>query len=258
MKPEIINEVRKALHAFIGSAFPVDRSIEACGHSWSHAYLDQVVLRAKEVIAKLGAAALEEKEAEAVASNPEVDSDDLFRTMDNQLCEFALRWELDGDYLRCRKCKRPHIASKADIAFSHASDCKVIGKAETHPWKTFISILQHLYARPQPTAALVEAAKVAREAPVAWQSVENTKFVTTDKNIVAEWRKSGCEVRPLYTSPQQHLLAAELLEAAKLAEKVLNWVDRADDDRGFIREGEWEPIQEAIATLSAVIEKEGV
>lgn len=65
--------------------------------------------------------------------------------MDSQtndlLLDFAQRWKLDGDYLRCRKCNRPHIASKADMPFSHMAGCKLEEKATQHPWLILRDIL---------------------------------------------------------------------------------------------------------------------
>jgi hypothetical protein len=66
--------------------------------------------------------------------------------MNNALCDFARRWKLDGDWLVCKKCKRPHIASKADQRFVHESNCKA--DSETHPWLTPMKILTPLYAAP--------------------------------------------------------------------------------------------------------------
>ncbi|MGE6916717.1 hypothetical protein [Achromobacter kerstersii] len=71
--------------------------------------------------------------------------------MNNALCGFSMRWNLDGDYMRCRKCKRPHIASAMEVEFNHADGCKAEGKVETHPWRTFVELLAPLTGHPAPT-----------------------------------------------------------------------------------------------------------
>lgn len=70
---------------------------------------------------------------------------DVRHHMNNALCEFALRWRVESDYVRCAKCKRAHIASKADMDFEHAAGCKNAGNAEAQPWRTLLSILSPLY-----------------------------------------------------------------------------------------------------------------
>lgn len=69
-------------------------------------------------------------------------------SMNDALCDFASRWVYDGDYLRCKKCKRPHIASKADMKFVHVSGCKAEETAEDYPWKVLIRILRPLTTKP--------------------------------------------------------------------------------------------------------------
>lgn len=61
--------------------------------------------------------------------------------VNDALLEFADYWKLDGDYLRCVKCKRPHIASKSDMPFVHMSGCKLAGKSDSHPWNLLRDIL---------------------------------------------------------------------------------------------------------------------
>lgn len=61
--------------------------------------------------------------------------------VNDSLLEFADHWKLDGDYLRCRKCNRPHIASKAAMPFVHMSGCKLEGKLTQHPWLLLRDIL---------------------------------------------------------------------------------------------------------------------
>lgn len=70
-----------------------------------------------------------------------------FDQMNRMLCEFSRHWKLDGDYLRCRKCNRPHIASAAHKPFAHDSGCKA-ESGEAHPWRRLIEILRPLYTTP--------------------------------------------------------------------------------------------------------------
>lgn len=70
----------------------------------------------------------------------------VLHQMNSALCDFSMRWTLDGDYLRCRKCKRPIIASRADMPFSHASGCKAASTSEPHPWRVLARLLAPLTA----------------------------------------------------------------------------------------------------------------
>ncbi|MGN6282131.1 hypothetical protein [Frateuria sp.] len=67
-----------------------------------------------------------------------------FNEMNSNLCSFAMRWELDGDYMRCRKCNRPQITDYANVDFIHASGCKAAGNVESRPWETFLLLLAPL------------------------------------------------------------------------------------------------------------------
>jgi len=62
--------------------------------------------------------------------------------MNGGLCKFGTHWGLDGDYLRCRACKRPQIASCAHMDFPHAAWCEVANDVEAHPWLTLIGLLK--------------------------------------------------------------------------------------------------------------------
>lgn len=83
-----------------------------------------------------------------------VPSEQALHDMNDALCSFGNRWLMDGDYLRCRKCKRPHIASKLDMEFQHADGCKAAGKVATHPWREFLEIIRPLAARASSPAPL--------------------------------------------------------------------------------------------------------
>jgi len=71
------------------------------------------------------------------------------------LCAFYMRWEADGDYLRCRKCKRPQIASYAEKNFPHAAGCKAVGHVEQRPWLALVDLLRPLIG-PAPAAGDAE------------------------------------------------------------------------------------------------------
>jgi len=72
--------------------------------------------------------------------------------MNSDLCDFYMRWESDGDYLRCASCKRAHLASYADWKFVHASNCSIQGTSEDFPWQVLIRLLRPLYTHPIPAA----------------------------------------------------------------------------------------------------------
>lgn len=62
------------------------------------------------------------------------------------LITFGERWELDGDYLRCRSCRRPQIVSFSLHDFPHAAGCR--GAAhECNPWKTLAGLITAQIAR---------------------------------------------------------------------------------------------------------------
>lgn len=81
---------------------------------------------------------------------PTPPGDDTLRSMNGDLCGFALRWKVDGDYLRCAKCNRPHIASRADMAFKHMAGCAKDSSKPTYPWRELIEILRPLIDTPAP------------------------------------------------------------------------------------------------------------
>jgi hypothetical protein len=55
------------------------------------------------------------------------------------LCDFAMLWKLDGDWMTCVKCKRNLIASREDEAFPHASGCKF--SDNQNPWQALRAII---------------------------------------------------------------------------------------------------------------------
>lgn len=77
--------------------------------------------------------------------------------MNDALIDFSSRWKMDGDYLRCAKCKRPIIASRYNLAFSHADGCANTATSEPHPWRAVVDILQPIIpVKPGPVSMLDE------------------------------------------------------------------------------------------------------
>jgi hypothetical protein len=67
----------------------------------------------------------------------------------NPLNDFANRWELDGDYIRCRACNRPQQVSWMLHAFPHAAECPNAA-AEINPWLTLSSLINAQISRAKP------------------------------------------------------------------------------------------------------------
>lgn len=115
-----------------------------------------------------------------------------FGAMNDALCAFAMRWEIDGDYLRCLKCKRPQITNYASHDFPHAHGCKAAGKVEARPWETFARLLLPLTrALTSEKAGLVggwlsvEERRPERNKPaIYWHKSEFGGFAA----IADEWR----------------------------------------------------------------------
>lgn len=73
-------------------------------------------------------------------------------TANGALCEFQMRWDIDGDYIRCRKCKQPQLSTYANEAFMHAEKCRNDPVRETHPWITYLTLLAPIAAHLNVTA----------------------------------------------------------------------------------------------------------
>lgn len=74
------------------------------------------------------------------------DRNEARRRLDGRLIEHARLWELDGDLIRCRVCKRGHLASKAGEVFVHAVDCPARSDFARYPWRELAAILRDLPA----------------------------------------------------------------------------------------------------------------
>lgn len=117
--------------------------------------IEAVIADARAVFGGAGQAALDAVEYIAAAlkvAAGENRNDIAPSAMNNALCDFGDRWIMDGDYLRCRKCHRPHIASKADMDFQHAAGCKFAG-GDRRPWRRLVGILTPLGGGDDPLQA---------------------------------------------------------------------------------------------------------
>jgi hypothetical protein len=61
-------------------------------------------------------------------------------TNDQDLRSMSRVWNLDGDLMTCRVCKRSLIASRDGEELNHASGCK--NAAHGHPWADLRSALK--------------------------------------------------------------------------------------------------------------------
>lgn len=73
--------------------------------------------------------------------------------INGELCAFSNRWRHDGDYMRCRVCKRPQITSCMDMPFPHAESCGVAADVARHPWRSYLEIIERLNQAIQSAAA---------------------------------------------------------------------------------------------------------
>lgn len=97
----------------------------------------------------LGARIIDSPPEAIVRAEPDQQS---LSDMNAALCELSKRWILDGDYLRCKRCKRPHIASKFAAPFLHEHDCKFANVGSEYPWRLLVNLLSPLYRSPSAEA----------------------------------------------------------------------------------------------------------
>lgn len=62
---------------------------------------------------------------------------------------FADRWEVDGDCIVCRFCKRAQQASWALHDFSHVAGCRNEA-ADRNPWKSLAGLITAQIAHAEP------------------------------------------------------------------------------------------------------------
>ncbi|MDT3556326.1 hypothetical protein ROV95_09335 [Stenotrophomonas maltophilia group sp. msm1] len=77
-------------------------------------------------------------------AKPKIIESEAVSAANGELCAFSSRWELDGDYMRCRICQRPQLTSYARYPFPHVDGCKGAQSHEAHPWITFVQLLAPL------------------------------------------------------------------------------------------------------------------
>lgn len=64
----------------------------------------------------------------------------MSKNRNEMLLEFGYDWMLDGDLIRCRACKRAHIASRENEDFVHATGCVKWARGG-RPWARLVAIL---------------------------------------------------------------------------------------------------------------------
>ncbi|WP_419965218.1 hypothetical protein [Stenotrophomonas geniculata] len=74
-------------------------------------------------------------------AEPQIIHSEAIAEANGKLCSFSMRWELDGDYMRCRICQRPQLTSYARYSFPHDDGCKGAQHHEAHPWITLVQLL---------------------------------------------------------------------------------------------------------------------
>ncbi len=77
-------------------------------------------------------------------AEPQIIHSEAVAEANGKLCSSSMRWELDGDYMRCRVCQRPQLTSFARYPFPHDDGCKGAQGHEPHPWITFVRLLAPL------------------------------------------------------------------------------------------------------------------
>lgn len=77
-------------------------------------------------------------------AEPQIIHSEAIAEANGKLSSFSMRWELDGDYMRCRICQRPQLTSYARYPFPHVAGCKGGQGREAHPWITLLQLLTPL------------------------------------------------------------------------------------------------------------------
>lgn len=97
------------------------------------------------------------------------------------LLELSKVWQLDGDWMKCRACDRPLIASRDGEPLSHRAGCK--NSAHVHPWAELRSALAS-----SPTPAATEEGLVQA----------NAEPVASDGSVTGP----VCQWQPIETAPK--------------------------------------------------------
>lgn len=67
--------------------------------------------------------------------------------MPHPLNDYAARWEVDGDCIRCRRCQRTQQISWMLHDFHHQSGCRN-SASERNPWLTLSSLITAVAIQP--------------------------------------------------------------------------------------------------------------
>jgi hypothetical protein len=102
------------------------------------------------------------------AGKPVEATPQALNAMNDALCSFSNRWRLDGDYIRCRICRRPQITNYRHSAFPHAEGCRAAARVEPHPWLTLLELLRPLYATASPAPSPEEGKREPLTDKSAW------------------------------------------------------------------------------------------
>lgn len=142
--------------------------------------------------------------------------------MNGALCAFAMRWELDGDYIRCRKCTSPQLTTYSDREFLHRPGCKAAGTVETHPWRTYLELLAPLIAAWSTRAASDGDSLVSK--PAAPHAANNAISPTVRTTV-------GCAplTKP-FGNPEQLPSLEQRARELLAADKELNAAERDLND----------------------------
>jgi hypothetical protein len=105
----------------------------------------------------------------------------LDQTSNAALLTLSKVWQLDGDWMKCRACDRPLIASRDGEPLSHRAGCK--NSAHVHPWAELRSALAS-----SPTPAATEEGLVQA----------NAEPVASDGSVTGP----VCQWQPIETAPK--------------------------------------------------------
>lgn len=111
------------------------------------------------------------------------DFDEVRHQLNNDLCDFSDRWELDGDYMRCRKCRRPQIASAEGHPYIHGERCKASTGVDQYPWR----MLRDLIARMYPPSSVQPEKEERRplsdeQIDALWSDVPRSRILTNARS----------------------------------------------------------------------------
>lgn len=150
----------------------------------------------------LGAGALAEALAPYIDALPErapvsAGGDADTRQMNDALIDFAKRWKVDGDYLRCTHCERPQIASRWREDFIHAAGC-LREDSEAFPWLALARLVEPMtLATPAPPVGAdwrIDDLETSLSVMIEWfDTVAEVAKWTRDNANAAFMARDACE-----------------------------------------------------------------